>query len=157
MSEYPRDEELELLIEKLEREELYAPGYMKEQILSHAFQEEAPENFPIPAGRRQRTVIFIYRLKIVAGMAAALFMLMLLPYIGESREDEAGRWDSAGLQQQEQEADGGREERGINVNSMLGEQTRQIDRKLNGLIEWLGSFPLQTLNDIGNGGVNDEN
>ena len=41
MSRYPSDEELYRFIEELEKEELYAPGHLKEEILLKVNEEEA--------------------------------------------------------------------------------------------------------------------
>ena len=86
MKEYPSDEELRLFIEELERQELYAPKHMKEQILNRAFPKQTAQGLPTPGGGRDPVQLFSYRLKIIAGMAAALMMLVLLPIQGELQE-----------------------------------------------------------------------
>lgn len=93
MREYPTDEELELFIQQMEQQELYAPKHMKEQILEKAFPRQTVEVLP-KSGSGREVRLFTYRLKIAAGMAAALVMLMLLPGIlgsGRYGRTEAGK------------------------------------------------------------------
>ena len=86
MSGYPTDEELERMIRQLEEQELYAPKHMKEQILNQAFPKQTVKEFPL-SGSGMRTVqTFTYRLKIITGMAAAIFMLMIIPTIASNKD-----------------------------------------------------------------------
>lgn len=78
MREYPTDEELEFFIQQMEQQELYAPKHMKEQILEKAFPGQTVEVLPKSGSGTGAVRLFTYRLKIAAGMAAALVMLMLL-------------------------------------------------------------------------------
>lgn len=66
MNRYPTDEELNRFIEELEKEELYAPKHLKEEILLKA-KETAPSSF------------LMYTLKMAAGMAAAVFLVFMIP------------------------------------------------------------------------------
>lgn len=77
MKQYPTDQELNRFIEELEQEELYAPAHLKEEILrklekngqstQDSSRKKAPISFPV------------YTLKIVAGMAAAILLIFLIP------------------------------------------------------------------------------
>ena len=79
MREYPTDEELERLIAQLEQQELDAPKNMTEQILSQVFPKQT-DKMPAKSGSAQKPIaLFTYRLKIIAGMAAALMMLAVIP------------------------------------------------------------------------------
>lgn len=70
MNRYPTDEELELLIQSLEQEELYAPRHLKEEILQKTLQTQ----------RSKPSVSFLtYTLKMVAGMAAAVLLTFAIP------------------------------------------------------------------------------
>lgn len=93
MNKYPTDEELNDFIARLEQESLYAPIHLKEEILLKA--EE------ITGVKRQQkydkpTSFFSYTLKMVAGMAAALFLTFAIPVsdgtdlsrAAEKRDDE---------------------------------------------------------------------
>lgn len=155
MREYPTDEELERLISELESQGLYAPRYMKEQILDQAFPKKAPEIFR--ESQRNGTVqTFTYRLKIITGMAAALIMLILLPslegvsygtkYLPEEEE-------SFLTEQEQKEGQSGHEKPYLYVNEIFGEKTRMINRKFNVWFEHLNSFQLENLFDNENGGI----
>lgn len=69
MNRYPTDEELNRFIEKLEKEELYAPKHLKEEILLRAKETKktGPSSF------------LMYTLKMAAGMAAAVFLVFMIP------------------------------------------------------------------------------
>ena len=95
MKDYMTDEELELFIEHMEQRELYAPKHMKEQILNRAFPKQTAQGLPAPGGGRDPVQLFSYRLKIIAGMAAALMMLVLLPIQGELQEAQRAEWEEA--------------------------------------------------------------
>lgn len=71
------DEELEQLIGAVEeREMLHAPGHLRENVFSQ-----------ISAGKRQarNRALFSYRVKVIAGMAAALTVLFLVPVDGTEK------------------------------------------------------------------------
>lgn len=162
MNEYPTDEELELLISQLEKQELYAPRHMKEQILakafpepSEAFSEQTAASFPEAGGRSQPVSTVTYRLKIIAGMAAALIMLMTIPITGDNREYGTDK-QAADTKQWVMESQTGQEKEGVDVNERFCEQTRELNRKFNTWFEQLNSFQLGTLFDMKNGGIYDE-
>ena len=46
MREYLTDEELERMIDQLEGQELYAPKYLKEEILNKAFPKQTEQVLP---------------------------------------------------------------------------------------------------------------
>lgn len=146
MKEYPTDEELELFIEQLEQQKLYAPRHMKEQILSRAFPEQTAEALPKSGGGKSTVQLFSYRLKIIAGMAAALLMLVLLPIEGELRESREGfkgsfseksfseteEWENS-LQENRAEE----EKNSTDVNNVLNGGVRRAGERLNA---WIGRF-----------------
>lgn len=75
MNRYPEDEELNRFIEELEQKELYAPAHLKEEILLRAAKQVSQNS-----GKRNEPVSFLtYTLKIVAGMAAAIFLVFMIP------------------------------------------------------------------------------
>ncbi len=74
MSRYPTDEELNQFIEEMERQELYAPKYLKEQIVLKVKESERPET-----GSNHQVSFLVYTFKMVAGMAAALFLIFAIP------------------------------------------------------------------------------
>ena len=159
MKEYLTDEELNLLIEELEQQTLYAPRHMKEQILSQAFPKQTVQVLPQSGGGRERqkgasTIgLLSYRLKIIAGMAAALLMLALLPMQEDpaqymAREEE--RW------QEDQGSEDERED-APDLNRMLNGSMRRTGERLNA---WIGRMDhLQWGNLFGteNGGTDHEN
>ncbi len=75
MSLYPTDEELMKWIEEIEKEPLYAPGYLKDEIL------KKQELIPVCKRRQAKIQMFTYSMKIGAGMAAALFLIFMSPQI----------------------------------------------------------------------------
>lgn len=157
MKEYPTDEELELFIEQLEQQELYAPRHMKEQILSRAFPEQTAEALPKSGGGKSTVQLFSYRLKIIAGMAAALLMLVLLPIEGELRESREGfgegfggsfaeksfseteEWENS-LQESWKEDE--EEKNAPDVNNMLNGGVRRAGERLNAWIDRLDHIQL---------------
>lgn len=77
------EEELARLIESVEgRELLHAPGHLRENIFSHLQEEKRRER----QWERQRA-LFSYRVKVLAGMAAALTVLFLVPVDGTEKAD----------------------------------------------------------------------
>lgn len=122
MREYPTDEELQSFIEDLEKQELYAPRHLKPQILEQAFPEKG-DNKPSDNGRKSsQTSVLVYRLKIMAGMAAALLMLAILPTL-----DIPGSVERTGYEQQQEEVEKDR----MNVNAYLNDKMRQVRQKIN--------------------------
>ena len=105
MNRYPTDEELARLIESLEKEELYAPRHLKEEILLKAerLEEKEASNKKADArvaktetqvkkadaqvakqspsqGEKAKPVSFLsYTIKMVAGMAAAILLTFAIP------------------------------------------------------------------------------
>ena len=77
MNRYPTDEELNSLIEEMEREELYAPAHLKEEILKRVEKESRQAD----AGRKsgKPVSLAVYTLKIAIGMAAAVMLVFFLP------------------------------------------------------------------------------
>ncbi|MGN0377398.1 MAG: hypothetical protein ACI4ED_07160 [Suilimivivens sp.] len=74
MNRYPTDEALNRMIEELEKEELYAPGYLKDEILLKVKETEKT------VSKRSQPVSFLmYTLKMAAGMAAAVLLVFMIP------------------------------------------------------------------------------
>jgi len=147
MKEYPTDEELELFIEQLEMQELYAPRHMKEQILNRAFPKQTVEAQPGSGGEKSAVQLFSYRLKIIAGMAAALLMLVLLPIQGELREARGNpgsfeEWEESRQEKWKEEA---REEKEPDLNYMLNGRVRKAGERLNAWIGQLDHIELDSL------------
>lgn len=130
MREYPTDEELELFIKQMEQQELYAPRHMKEQILSQAFPKQTVEVL-LKSGRDGKSVrLFTYRLKVIAGMAAAIVMLMVLPsVVGNSGYEEDRAW----IRRKEEMAEAmqAEEKEEMSLNYVLNEKTRAVNQRIN--------------------------
>ena len=155
MREYPTDEELELFIQQMEQQELYAPKHMKEQILEKAFPRQTVEVLP-KSGSGREVRLFTYRLKIAAGMAAALVMLMLLPGIlGNGRYGEDRSWEERADQRvKEWEME---EQNKVDVNYVLNEGMRRADQKINLWIGKVDNLSFGNLLKTDNGGNSNEN
>lgn len=121
MREYPTDEELQSFIENLEKQELYAPRHLKPQILEQAFPEKVVNQSSDIGRKGSQTSVLVYRLKIMAGMAAALLMLAILPAL-----DSPGSMERTGYEQQEEA-----EQDRMNVNAYLNDKMRQVRQKIN--------------------------
>ena len=134
MREYPTDEELELFIEELEKQKLYAPKHMKEQILSQAFPKQTVEVLPKSGSTQKPVTVFAYRLKIIAGMAAALLMLAVIPMQSAAYGPGGtmGKWQQPKWQSKEQQL---QNESKVDVNAFLNERMRKVNEKMN---TWVG-------------------
>ena len=73
---YPTDEELAKFIETLETEPLYAPPFLKESILKQLDELTLPASKQKPKWWQGN---FAYNMKVIAGMAAALILIFVLP------------------------------------------------------------------------------
>jgi len=73
MNYYPSDEDIARLIEELEAQPLHAPPHLKAEVLARLGDGAAKKR----GGQALRTSL--YNLKIIAGVAAALFLLFLMP------------------------------------------------------------------------------
>ena len=152
MREYPTDEELERLIAELEQQELYAPKHMKEQILSQVFPKQT-DKMPAKSGSAQKPIaLFTYRLKIVAGMAAALIMLAVIPMQNGSLIPLNAVGELQTKQQEQKD-----EEEGINLNALLNESMRKVNRKMNAWLEKGNNRQMANLPEENEGGYQDEN
>ena len=152
MREYPTDEELERLIAELEQQELYAPKHMKEQILSQVFPKQT-DKMPSKSGSAQKPIaLFTYRLKIIAGMAAALIMLAVIP-MQNGNLLPLNAVEELQTKQQEQKD----EEEGINLNALLNESMRKVNRKMNAWLEKGNNRQMVNLPEENEGGYQDEN
>ena len=152
MREYPTDEELERLIAELEQQELYAPKHMKEQILSQVFPKQT-DKMPAKSGSAQKPIaLFTYRLKIIAGMAAALIMLAVIPMQNGSLIPLNAVGELQTKQQEQKD-----EEEGINLNALLNESMRKVNRKMNAWLEKGNNRQMENLPEENEGGYQDEN
>lgn len=77
MNRYLTDEELGSFIEELEKEELYAPAHLKEEIFEKLKKsDESRQN----SEKSKKPVSFLlYTFKMAAGMAAAIVLVFTLP------------------------------------------------------------------------------
>lgn len=101
MNRYPSDQELERFLENLEREELYAPAHLKEEILRKAAQTERNEK---SGGRKSPPFLFpVYTLKMIAGMAAAVCLVFLIPAQDAGAGGMAGTEVSGGAGEEDRE------------------------------------------------------
>lgn len=135
MKEYLTEEELALLIEQTERQEPYAPGYMKERILNQAFPKQTVKARPRPGGREASIKFFSYRLKIIAGMAAAVFMLAILPVQQNGREYGESIREREWTRRMQEETP--KDRKAADINYVLNEGARRADHKLNA---WFGKI-----------------
>lgn len=124
MSKYPTDEELEKFIRQLEQQELYAPVHIREQVLNRAFPKQTEQPLSKSGSGPGKSQILAYRLKIIVGMAAAIFILFLLPSMSMD-----GRYDSM------EETKGWEKEDSIYINSELNERARRVNQKINDWFE----------------------
>lgn len=151
MKEYPTDEELELFISQLEQQELYAPRHLKEEILKQAFPEQTVEALPKSGGGERAVQLFTYRLKIIAGMAAAIFMLAVLPSLGwESgyatgleREERNGQKMEIAKEMADKQDDMEKDENtdaSVNLNYRLNESMRKTSERMNSFVGQMNFF-----------------
>lgn len=146
MNQYPTDEELELFIKQMEQQELYAPKHIKEQVLNQAFPKQTAGVLP-KSGKNPSPVSFLaYRLKIIAGMAAAIFMLFMIPSFKMGRGQEAVEWPK---EMEEMQAE---KRNGMNINSVLNTSARQVNQKLNDWLTGMGSLQIRNLFGMEDGG-----
>ena len=151
MREYPTDEELERLIAELEQQELYAPKHMKEQILSQVFPKQT-DKMPAKSGSAKKPIaLFTYRLKIIAGMAAALIMLAVIP-MQNGNLLPLNAVEELQTKQQER-----KDEKEINLNAFLNESMRKVNRKMNTWLVKENDRQIENLPEENDGGYQDEN
>ncbi len=162
MNEYPSDLELELFIEELEKQELYAPKHLKEKILTQAFPEQTGGS-PYKNGKESRNFQNLsYRLKIIAGMAAAVLMLMALPSMGIGSGYGVGAGRDAGQMKMQAEsgqtgagqlqarADGEDADAGsvqVQADGTKGARQHQVQEKGTGIWSWHREGSSQTQAD----------
>ena len=73
---YPTDEELNNFIGNLEAESLYAPPYLKDDILAKIDTLTLPTSIPEVRWWQSNTM---YNIKVIIGIAAALVLIFTLP------------------------------------------------------------------------------
>lgn len=96
MMSYPTDEELAEWITEIEKKPLYVPGYLKEEILKSLEKQDLRS---VRKQRQNQIQMFAYSLKIVIGMAAALFLIFLLPGVPADHqwkvpEEQRREWEA---------------------------------------------------------------
>ena len=151
MKEYPTDKELALFISRMEQQELYAPGHLKEEILKRAFSEQTVEALPKSGGGERTVQFFVYRLKIIAGMAAAIAMLAVLPSLGAESgygwDRTAEKWNGQETEmireiydEKESMEEEANEESGRNLNYILNENMRRTTEAMNSVMGRINIF-----------------
>lgn len=150
MKGYPTDEELELFIERMEQQELYAPRHMKEQILNQAFPKQTVEAPPGAGGGEKPVSFLAYRIKIIAGMAAAIAMLMIIPIRGEKQEYDVQiekRFQTERMREEDDDI--------ISFNNVFNEGTWRVNQKINLWFSRMNDWRIDNLFE--NGGIYYEN
>ena len=147
MKDYMTDEELELFIEHMEKRELYAPKHMKEQILNQAFPKQTVEVLPKSGGGGKQASLLAYRIKIIAGMAAAIIMLMILPMQREIRGYESEMERRLYTESMREQVDDGKEH--IDLNTAFNEGTWKINRKINSWFDRINNWGFDNLYEDG--------
>lgn len=125
MNGYPTDEELNRMIEELEKEELYAPGYLKDEIMLKAKETEKS------GSKRSQPVSFLmYSLKMAAGMAAAVLLVFVIPAGNGSDVSRAGApgggWNI--LEEKEFEEEEGRVSLDEKITVRMEQRREEADR-----------------------------
>lgn len=148
MNRYPTDEELNRLIEELEQQNLYAPKHLKQQILQQVLTQQNKQQvqadrevfWPKKGSAYKSVQMFTYSFKVVAGMAAAILMLVLLPV----QDSQAAVSERIALREQRQiedlkdweEESREREER----NAFLEESRDAIQKKVEDVLNTWNIF-----------------
>lgn len=155
MNRYPTDEELYSLIEELEQEKLYAPRHLKEEILQKAAQTKAEAE----SKRKKASPVslFTYRLKIVAGMAAAIFLVFMIPAkfgndFGPDRQIKAQRLEQQKEEEKEREKASKNKDR-IDLSLELHQRAMEMNEAANHIFSKINN----ALNLNHFGGKNNEN
>ena len=143
MSRYPSDEELYRFIEELEKEELYAPGHLKEEILLKVNAEEAQTN---KNRKGQPTPFPVYTLKMAAGIAAAVLLIFTIPVQDGSNVSRAGFLEKGWSipEKWEQEKDQGKKEEKVSlserINDRFDRERRQLGETVDRIFGGFGNF-----------------
>ena len=137
MKEYPTDEELALFISRMEQQKLYAPGYLKEEILNRAFSEQTVEALPKSGGGERSVQFFVYRLKIIAGMAENGYGWGKTAQKWNGQEIELAGEIPGEKECMEEEAN---EESGRNLNYILNENMRRTTEAMNSVMGRINIF-----------------
>lgn len=152
MHRYPTDEELNSFIEEIEKEELYAPGNLKEEILLKAQKQASMEKSE--HNRMQGSSFLLYTFKMAAGMAAAVLLVFMIPVsdgssvsLAETPEIE---WDASEEERLEKDRD--RISLNDRISRYMSEKREEKNQKTNKISEKLDE--LFHKNDLG--GDNDE-
>ncbi|MCI8355554.1 MAG: hypothetical protein K2P13_02320 [Lachnospiraceae bacterium] len=133
MSRYPSDEELYRFIEELEKEELYAPRHLKEEILLKVNEEEKAEKSKNRKG--QPTPFPVYTFKMAAGIAAAIFLIFMVPVQDGRNVSRAGF-----LEKWEQEKDEEEISLSERINDRFDRERRQLGEAVNRIFGGFGNF-----------------
>lgn len=148
MNRYPTDEELNSFIEELEREELYAPVHLKDEILSKVKETEQP---PILTGKKsqQPVSLFLYTLKMVAGMAAAVLLIFMIPAGNGSDVSKAGLLEKEWKISEEQNRADDMERISLDekISERVSQKRKEVNEAIDGLLQKIGN--LFNVDDLG--------
>ena len=128
MSRYPTDEELNRLIEELERQPLYAPAHLQESVLCKLQEEEKRKR-----ETSGKVSFFLYSAKMAVGMAAAIVLLFAIPAndgSSKSYASELRRESEAAGERLDEHFENGREkllQLSEKINTMVDELFQKED------------------------------
>ena len=139
MSRYPSDEELYRFIEELEKEELYAPGHLKEEILLKVNEEEAHTS---KNRKEQPTPFPVYTLKMAAGIAAAVLLIFTIPVQDGSNVSRADFQKKGWSIPEKWEQEKDEEEISLSerINDRFDRERRQLGEAVNRIFGGFGNF-----------------
>ena len=139
MSRYPSDEELYRFIEELEKEELYAPGHLKEEILLKVNEEEAHTS---KNRKEQPTPFPVYTLKMAAGIAAAVLLIFTIPVQDGSNVSRADSQKKGWSIPEKWEQEKDEEEISLSerINDRFDRERRQLGETVDRIFGGFGNF-----------------
>lgn len=155
MQRYPTDEELNSFMEELEKEELYAPGNLKEEILLKVREQSSAETAEHGMGhgrqdkRMHGSSFLLYTFKMAAGMAAAVLLVFMIPFndgssisLAETPEIE---WDAS--KEEQLKKDSARISLGDRISRYMDEKREENEKQTGKVSEKLDE--LFNKNDLG--------
>lgn len=140
MNRYPTDEELNSFIEELEKEKLYAPLHLKEEILLKVKEGEQPAK--TGSKSQQPVSLFLYTLKMVAGMAAAVLLIFMIPAENGSDVSKAGLLEKDWSISGELSGDEYRERISLDerISEHVSQKREEASNALDGLFQKIGNL-----------------
>lgn len=155
MQRYPTDKELNSFMEELEKEELYAPGNLKEEIFLKVREQSSakPAEHDMSHGRRDKGMhgssFLMYTFKMAAGMAAAVLLVFMIPFndgSGISLAETPGiEWDASEEEQLKKDRD--RISLGDRISRYMNERREENKKQTGKVSEKLDE--LFNKNDLG--------